>query len=136
MKAIPAMIAFLLAACSAPKYEQLALRITDGRDGRPIAGAEVVVRPLKFYFPMDDSPSPTPGDFHADRGQTDAAGLIILRAAGNAPSELTATHPAYPTWMGLVEPWESANGLLQWRLDPVGFDPNLESPLRVEIAPR
>lgn len=109
-----------LGGCSAPRYDTVTLSVSEAGTGAPVAGAEVRVRPLKFYLPMGDSPSPTPGDFEGDFGVTDAAGLITLRAAGNAPSEVFITHPDYPLWRGLLEPWETAAGEAAWQINPAG----------------
>jgi hypothetical protein len=103
-------------ACSAPRFENLTLKVMDRETSQPVAGAIARLRPLKFYLPMGDSPSPTPGDFAGDQAESDAEGLVTLQGARNAPSELWISHPDFASWRGQVEPESGANGDAPWRI--------------------
>lgn len=130
-----AIFALLVSACSSPKYEPLLLVVTDAGTGRPVESVDVTLRPLKFFLPLGDSPSPTPGNFQADRAVTSATGLVTLNAAGNAPSELTVSHPDYPLWLGLIEPREDTNGQVSWLLEPSAIEVASLRRLHLEIVP-
>ncbi len=126
--------ALLVPGCSAPNYQDsVAFRVVDARSGSPIEGADVIARPLKFYLPIDHSPSPTPGNFQGDSGVTDASGEVSLRLARNAPSELIIAHPDFPVWHGLIEPWENADRQPTWRMSDLDQGPTGDAGLTAEI---